>query len=225
MIKTANFGCGVDSVAGLLKYGPESYDEIIFADTGSENPETYQYLQWLIKDKKWPITIVKNHYGKTLYDYYYDKETYPTPVFRDCTAKFKIRPLRKYLRIKYGKKETFFSDIFIDHSEFHRMKTSDVKYQVLNYPLVNDKINREQCIEIIKNAGFPIPIKSGCFMCPFTKTKNWAKLKLNHPDLFQKTMELEKRGMYKDGIKKSKIKPLIKLKAKETKDLFECSCF
>jgi len=38
MIKIASFGCGVDSVAGLLlaqEQGIE-YDEIIFADTGNE---------------------------------------------------------------------------------------------------------------------------------------------------------------------------------------------
>jgi len=46
MIKIASFGCGVDSVAGLLlaqEQGIE-YDEIIFADTGNEMPETYAYL-------------------------------------------------------------------------------------------------------------------------------------------------------------------------------------
>ena len=49
MIKTASFGCGVDSVAGLLKYGFDRYQEIIFADTGSEKPETYAYLDFLKK--------------------------------------------------------------------------------------------------------------------------------------------------------------------------------
>ena len=48
MIKIASFGCGVDSVAGLLlsKEQGIEYDEIIFADTGSEKPETYQYLDF-----------------------------------------------------------------------------------------------------------------------------------------------------------------------------------
>jgi hypothetical protein len=215
MLKIANFGCGVNSVAGILHYGIDSYDEIIFADTGSEKPETYDYLEYLIKDKKWPITIVKSKLGK-LYDYYFKKKIYPIPVNRDCTSKFKITPIKQYLRKKYGKKETFQNDIFIDFAEFHRMKSSDVKYQ---YPLVYDKIDRDECLAIIKEAGYLIPLKSGCFMCPFNNKASWTKLKLEHPDLFKKSLDLE--AQYKNP---NKI-PLIKIRGKESKSLFECACF
>ena len=226
MIKIANFGCGVNSVAGILHYGLDSYDEIIFSDTGSEKPETYEYFKYLINEKGWKITILDDHYGKTLYDYYYEKSTIPRMKFRDCTGKFKINPIKRYLRKKYGKKEIFQNSIFIDHSEFHRMKTADVKYQILHYPLVYDKINREDCLKIINDAGYKIPIKSGCFMCPFNSKKMWLNLKLNHKDLFDKSLELEKRALYtKEGIRKRKMEPLVKLKGKETQDLFQCDCF
>ena len=51
MIKIASFGCGVDSVAGLLlsKEQGIEYDEIIFADTLEERPETYAYLEYFEK--------------------------------------------------------------------------------------------------------------------------------------------------------------------------------
>ena len=230
MIKTANLGAGVNSVAGILKYGVNNYKEIIFADTGSEKPETYEYLTFLIKEKGWPVIIVKSESnetkGKALYDYYLDKKIYPTPAFRDCTGKFKIMPIKKYLRQKYPN-DTFLTDVFIDYSEYHRMKTSDVKYQKLNYPLVDDKITRDDCIKIIEDAGYPVPMKSGCFMCPFNNRKLWAWLKLEHPDLFEQALKLEKAGMYNaKGFKKRYIKPLITLKAKEqTSDLFSCACF
>ena len=68
----ASFGCGVDSVAGILIEGLGKYDEIIFADTGSEKPETYVYLDYIMHTKGWKITIVKSKYGN-IYDYYYDK--------------------------------------------------------------------------------------------------------------------------------------------------------
>ena len=226
MIKIANCGVGVNSVAGILHYGASNYDEIIFSDTGSEKPETYEYLSYLIKEKGWKITIIDDHYGKNLFDYYYDKSTIPRMKFRDCTGKFKIDPIKRYLRKKYGKKEIFQNSIYIDYSEFHRIKTSDVKYQVLHYPLVYDKINREDCIKIIEDAGYKIPIKSGCFMCPFNSKKMWQLLKTKHPDLFVKALALEKRALYtKDGIRKRKMEPLVKLKGKESKDLFQCDCF
>ena len=223
MLKIGNCGVGVNSVAGILHYGQDAYDEILFSDTGSEKPETYEYLRFLIEDKKWNITIVNDHYGKSLYDYYIDRKIYPTPAFRDCTGKFKISPIKRYLRKKYGKKETFLSDIFIDYGEYHRMKTSDVKYQILNYPLVYDKINRDQCIKIIKDAGYPVPMKSGCFMCPFSKKADWIDLKNNHPKLWEDALRLERLGQ--KHTKSYKMPQLIQLKGKESKDLFQCNCF
>ena len=144
-------------------------------------------------------------------------------AFRDCTGKFKISPIKRYLRKKYGKKETFLSDIFIDYGEFHRMKTSDVKYQTLNYPLVMDKIDRDQCVKIIKDAGYPIPMKSGCFMCPFSKKADWIDLKNNHPKLWEDALRLERLGQ--KHTKSYKMPQLIQLKGKESQDLFQCNCF
>ncbi len=62
LIKIACLGVGINSVAGILHYGLESYDEIIFSDTGSEKPETYEYLKFLRNEKKWKITTVWDHY-------------------------------------------------------------------------------------------------------------------------------------------------------------------
>ena len=226
MITIAKCGIAVNSVAGILKYGLDSYDEILFSDTGSEKPETYEYLKFLTEKKGWKITVINDHFGKSLFQYYFDKWTIPRMKFRDCTIKFKIDPIKRYLRKKYGKKEIFETDIFIDYSEFHRMKNSDVKYQILNYPLVKDKIDRDGCLKIIQDAGYPIPLKSGCFMCPFNNKAMWSKLKINHPDLFEKSLELEKRAIYtKEGIRKKKMEPLVKLKGKESMDLFQCNCF
>ena len=216
-------GVGVNSVAGILHYGIGSFEEIIFSDTGSEKPETYQYLDFLIKEKGWKITVINDHYDKSLYDYYYEKKTYPSRVFRSCTDKFKIRPIKRYLRTKYGKKETFEMNIFIAAEEYHRMKTGDVKYQKLEYPLVYDKIDREECLSIIKDAGYPLPIKSGCWMCPFNTRADWSTLKVNHPDLFQKSLKLEKIG--KDNTTSLKLEPLVRLKGKDSQDLFQCNCF
>ena len=108
MKQIASFGCGVDSVAGLLLSKDQGikYDEIIFADTGSEMPETYAYLEYFEKKSGFQITKVKSHLGK-IYDYYMMKKAQPTKFMRDCTGKFKISPIRKYLRAKYGKKKHF----------------------------------------------------------------------------------------------------------------------
>ena len=106
IVKIANFGCGVNSVAGVLKYGVDSFDEIVFADTGNEKPETYKYLDFLINEKSWKISVVGKdyHWNKNIYDYYIERKSFPNAALRDCTGKFKIEPMKRYLRKKYGKK-------------------------------------------------------------------------------------------------------------------------
>ena len=214
MIKIASFGCGVDSVAGLLLNS--NYDEIIFADTGSELPETYAYLDYFEKKSGLKITRVKSKHG-SLYDYFFKGKSQSSKFHHWCSDKFKIQPIRKYLREKYGKKETFEMNIFIDYSEFHRMRESDRKYIKNKYPLVEQKLTRDELKEIIKSKGYLLPQKSGCYHCCFTTKKGWIKLRNNEPELWEKTKDLENNSNTKES--------LIKLKGKDSKTLFECACF
>ena len=220
MIKIASFGCGVDSVAGLLLSRDQGieYDEIIFADTNeAERPETYAYLEYFEKKSGFKITKVKSHLGK-IYDYYFNKKVQPTKFRRDCTGKFKISPIRKYLREKYGKKERFEMNIYIDYTEAHRMRTKpDVKYIDNKYPLVEQRLGREDLKKYITSKGYELPIKSGCYFCPFTTKKGWIDLRNKHPSLWSKSLALEKNSTLR--------LPLINLKGKESQNLMECSCF
>ena len=213
-VKIASFGCGVDSVAGLLLNS--NYDEIIFADTGSELPETYAYLDYFEKKSGLKITKVKSKHG-SLYDYFFKGKSQSSKFHHWCSDKFKIQPIRKYLREKYGKKETFEMNIFIDYSEFHRMRESDRKYIKNKYPLVEQKLTRDELKEIIKSKGYLLPQKSGCYHCCFTTKKGWIKLRNNEPELWEKTKALENNSNTKES--------LIKLKGKDSQTLFECRCF
>ena len=214
MKQIASFGCGVDSVAGLLLNS--NYDEIIFADTLDELPETYAYLDYFEKKSGLKITRVKSKHG-SLYDYFFKGKSQSSKFHHWCSDKFKIQPIRKYLREKYGKKETFEMNIFIDYSEFHRMRESDRKYIKNKYPLVEQKLTRDELKEIIKSKGYLVPEKSGCFFCCFQTKKGWLKLRDNHKDLFEKSKELENNSTMK--------LPLITMRGKDSKTLFECACF
>ena len=73
-----SYGAGVDSTAVLIGLATRQQrpDLILFADTGSEKPETYAYLTpinaWLAKAHFPPVTVVKNARPKSgdqsLYD-------------------------------------------------------------------------------------------------------------------------------------------------------------
>lgn len=221
IIRIASFGCGVDSIGGLVAFGRD-YDEIIFDDTGGEKPETYAYLEYLQKTLGWNIVVLKSKYGN-IYDYYYKKKIYPTMFARDCTGKFKIDPQNKYLRTKYGKKAHFIIDLFIDNDEPERMFTSKYRYITLRYPLIDAKMGRDDCVAAIKNAGMPIPIKSGCFFCPYTPPEVWRRMKNGSEEqreMYAKAKKLEDNSIMRDKRKY----PLIRLKGKNDTSM-SCHCF
>ena len=191
-----SFGGGVNSVA-LLSYLVENklpLDVVVFADTGSEMPFTYDVVE---RAKVWcgvrgiEFVTVSSRYGKSLYDYYFDNETLPSRMRRDCTSKFKIDPIRNYLRERFGKDERFVQYIGISMEEAHRMRSSDVKYCELSYPLVDARIDRDGCVRLCEKEGFLGVRKSGCFCCPFTKLEGWRSLYREYPELFLRSVKLE----------------------------------
>lgn len=190
-----NYGGGVNSTAMLfvLMNDKAPLDEVIFADTGAEMPQTYDMvakIQEVAKANGILFTTVKSQYGN-IYDYYFKVKTVPSRLRRDCTSKFKIQPIRNYLRTKYGKQETFMHYIGIAHDERHRVRLSDVKYATNAYPLVDKGIDRTKCIQINSDSGFHDVVKSGCWICPFTRKQGWLDLADKYPELLDKAIQLE----------------------------------
>jgi len=189
-----SFGGGVNSVAMMLNLLDEGWDfEAVFVDHGTDWPETYEYLdmfqEWLQKNKHEPITILKpNVQGfNNLYDYFYHYEMVPLFQYRICSDKFKVRVLYKYFE------RPCFSLIGFDIGETKRAKVTHIKQIENRFPLIEAKIDRWGCKEIIKKHDLPVPMKSGCYICPFQKRGQWIELRYKHPRLFQKAVDLEQR--------------------------------
>jgi hypothetical protein len=99
-------GFGKDSITEIV-LNHTFWDQIIFSDTGSEQKETYEFIEkftsQLPKVTRHKIRIVHSRYG-VIYDYYNDRPNPMTPSFtkRDCTEKFKIEPIKQWIKGKYG---------------------------------------------------------------------------------------------------------------------------
>ena len=195
MRKYLSFGGGVNSVAMLLMLHEQKQDfETVFVNHGTDWPETYEYLEmlqgWLEKKGLPKITVLYPLYGgnSNLYDYCWRLKIVPVIHPRWCTSNFKVRVLHKHY------KSPAFELIGIDASEKHRAKISVTKDIEKRYPLLEAEINRDGCKDIIKAHKLPVPMKSGCYICPFQKTAQWKQLRRVHPDLFCKAEKLEKRN-------------------------------
>ena len=68
-------------------------------------------------------------------------------------------------------------------------------------PLIDLKINKKRCFEIIQKAGIRLPISyynglpnANCIGCPKATSPNyWSAVKKNYPDIFQQRLELSER--------------------------------
>jgi hypothetical protein len=217
-----SYGGGLNSTALLIFLIKNNYplDLVLFSDTGDEFPHTYETVKYYKKyceSKNIRFEIVRSKLADSLYTYMWNKKIVPSRIRRDCTSKFKISPMRKFLRNEYGKDQKFLQYIGIDFDEYHRMRESDVKYIENDYPLVDMQIGREQCEQILINEGLPVPKKSGCYYCPFTTRPRWLKLLEENPQLLEKAIALEQNTLkYPQSNSLLHSIPLIKLKDRKT---------
>jgi len=192
-----SFGGGINSSALffyiLSKKMP--LDVVIFADTGEEEEHTLKSVEALkniCSKKNIDFVTVRSKLGN-LYEHYYKKKVVMSMMKRDCTGKFKISPIRKYLRETFGKQETFTMYIGIAFDEAHRIRDSDVKYIKNSYPFVYDKINRDGNSLILRQNSF-VASKSGCKGCMYNKKKNWIKMIVENPKEFMRHLVLEENN-------------------------------
>ncbi len=210
-IRVVSYGGGTNSTALIIECFNRGIDIdlILFADTGGEKPHTYDYKKlfskWCVEHDLPEIITVQtvNQHGTaiTLEQYCLNTNSLPSLAYgwKSCSDKHKIRPQEKYLR-KWepakavwaaGERVTKF--IGYDADESHRTNTdySNDKY-IVQYPLVEWDMGRDECIETIKNAGLDQPGKSACFFCPSSKPTEILQIKEHYPKLMDRAIAMEK---------------------------------
>lgn len=203
------FGGGTDSTAVLIWLRALGIrpDLILFADTGGERPHTYRHIAKLntwLHDVGFPtIHVVRRvNYEKrvlTLEENCLNKKMLPSLAygFKSCSQKFKVQPQDKFVNNWAPAKEAWkrggkvLKIIGYDANEERRAKNfSDDKYDYW-YPLLEWDKDRDDCIEVIKAAGFDLPGKSSCFFCPASTKPEIDELVTQYPQLGRRAMAME----------------------------------
>jgi hypothetical protein len=212
-----NYGGGVDSTAlaiGLLARGIRP-DLILFADTGSEKPETYAYVElfsaWLVERGMPAVTVVRrpksrpSHTGPgytTLEGNCLQNCTLPSLAFgrKSCSLKWKAAPMDRWLGSwapaieawARGEKPVKMIGYDCSPADSRRAvgKNEDERFRYV-YPLREWGWDRERCEREIVAAGLPLPMKSACFFCPASKPAEVRWLAETHPDLFVRAVAIE----------------------------------
>lgn len=212
-MKIISLGLGIQSTAmyimssmGLI----ERADYAIFADPGAELPDTYKLWDslndWAKENKG--IQLIKRRkslYLDILKGQNSTKHRWASiPAFtessgmvrRQCTQEYKINTVIKEVRKLHGLKKfqrmkptIMFLGISLD--EIQRMKTSrlyNIEYQ---YPLIDSRITRSDCVKILEEQSFFNVKKSSCVFCPYHSNKQWREIKNNYPEEWEKVVKVD----------------------------------
>jgi hypothetical protein len=195
VVRVLSLGAGVQSstLALMCAKGKVPAPEIaIFADTQDEPASVYEWLNWLETQLPFPIRRVSrgklsatavqtrasaagNKYLKPMIPVYVDNNGKKGMVQRQCTSDFKIDPIMQTIRhVRNGRNVIQYLGISFD--ELERMKPSRVPYIENDYPLVDLRMTRQDCLKWMKANRFPEPPRSACVYCPFHSDAEWKRL-------------------------------------------------
>ena len=218
ILTVISLGVGVQSSTMLLiaaKNELPHVDYAIFADTGYEPKSVYNYLNLLKKIVKFPIyQVSKGNIKNDMINSIKNNTKFPTAPFftqnaitgkkgmlrRQCTADYKIMPIRKKLRelcnVGFGKR--FPKDKYIEQwigistDEIQRMKPARDPYIKNRHQLIELNMSRQDCINWMKKNEFPLPEKSACIMCPYHNDAYWHFMKTERPSEFEDAVKFDK---------------------------------
>ena len=194
---------GKDSAALAIhidKNYPDIPVEYFFTDTGYELQETYDFLNKLKTRLKKPIHYIK---PKNNFDYYMKKYNnfLPSATARWCTIEMKLKPFENWIKdsLKEGKEIITYVGIRFDERGRVGYKPTNPLIKA-NFPFIDDMIDREGVISILKDSGLGLPdyykwrSRSGCSFCFFQRKIEWVGLKENHPKAWEHAKSLEKQA-------------------------------
>ena len=195
-------------------------DAAVFADTQAEPQSVYRWLNWLeseISRSQFPFPVHRVSKGnmtdtalrirqrasapgqwtKSLVPCYtLEPDGKKGHMQRACTYDYKVMELikaqRKIGNIKRGQKSLgVISWIGISLDEVHRMKPSKIPWVQHEWPLIDMRMTRHDCLMWMKSNGYPAPPRSACVYCPYHSDKEWARLKSEEPEEFQRAVQFE----------------------------------
>jgi len=195
-----SFSGGKDSTA-LLLHAKEmdllGSSDIVYCDTGWENPDTYDYIQYVGDKLGKEIIALKPEYD--FIELAKKKKRFPSSQARFCTEKLKLKPMKKYIA-------QFLPDCEIWVGVRAQESASRSKLPMRAYadyyecdmyrPLI--QWSWQEVFDIMKKHGIkPNPLYSngmkrvGCFPCIMSSLEELRNMFDRYPETLNKLIEAE----------------------------------
>jgi len=232
VLRVLSLGAGVQSstlalMAARGEIAPP--DCAIFADTGAEPGPVYKWLDYLetvlpypVHRVMWKTGLLENikesiagarFAGAPFYteNEDFNRSDKEGQLRRQCTREFKIQAIKRKLRELLGavKGERLAGRgvlvrqyIGISLDEVTRMKPSRDRWIEHEWPLIDKRMTRWDCMRWLEAAGYPVPPKSSCTFCPYHSNTEWRWLRDNDPAGWQQALEVD--AMIRGGVRGTK---------------------
>lgn len=199
-----NYGGGRQTVAMCVLIAREVLprpDVIVMADTGRENPSTWEYLEKHVTPylAQHGLAVEIAPHSLATVDLYSGNGDLLLPVFTDtgkfrtyCSSHWKVRVVDRYLRskgIQSGTRWIGFS--FDEKRRWAGMHGKIEGKWTLICPLVDLMVNTAACLKIIESAELPMPHHSACWMCPNKRNAEWRHIRDNYPEHWLKAIAMD----------------------------------
>jgi hypothetical protein len=183
-------------------------DAAIHADTTHEKLSTYTFSKkwtpWLEDHDIRVVTVVaektdpiENGHGRSDLPLYTNSPDGGL-LSRQCTRAWKIRPQSKWIsqelrRIGIKKSQGVVTQWFgISWDELERIKPSTVKYIANEWPLIDRRMTRQDCVKWLQAHDLEVPQKSACVFCPYQSRLSWHDLKAQNGKEWETALEVDR---------------------------------
>lgn len=218
-----SLGAGVQSstLALMIARGEiPPIDCAIFSDTGAEPAGVYEWLAWLETQVPFPVHRVMHKDGLLAslkanitggrfasVPFFTESGRREGQLRRQCTREFKVDPITRKLRQllglakgqRAGKAVRVEQLIGISWDEWQRMKPSRHPWIRHDWPLIDRKMTRGDCLRWMQSAGYPMPSKSSCTFCPYHDDALWRDMKLTDPASWAQALAVDR--MIRSGVR------------------------
>lgn len=183
--------------------------EVIFADTGKEREETYQFIERCSSLFGFSVVYVAYGYepsssrhvfplGGTPFELMVKKEKYlPNPVQRICTDRLKIKQIHKYMKARYGQGYEKVIGFRADEpSRVFKIKSAPDGHRI-SYPLYRAGVDKQAVNSFWREQPFNLRLREwegNCDLCFLKGVRKRRAIMRDKPELAAWWVQIEREA-------------------------------
>ena len=110
-----------------------------------------------------------------------------------CSGNWKRDVVHSFLTKQYPDAKRICEWIGFSTDEIRRARRKKIgegKWRI-RFPLIEQRISRQQASDLVAAHGWPVPPRSSCYICPYRTNREWIDLRNNRPKEWEAAQRIE----------------------------------